>query len=233
MNDLSDENGEDVDGAGTAVLTVGTGADGVVLVADDDGSGIRTAVIELETVTAHERNYNYHPQEQTERLEASLGEFGYVRRIVVQEKVEGGYTAVAGHGVIDALVIDGYRNVEATIIPADWQAHKVLAYLVADNMLPQGAVVQDDLLQEILRDIAIDGGAETLEVTGVSQEEVDGILAGIGAGDEDGIDPSLIPGEDRYAEQYGVIVLCADAAEQEQAYNDLLESGYNCKVVTT
>ena len=36
-----------------------------------------------------------------------------------------------------------------------------------------------------------------------------------------------------YKEQYGVIVICKDESEQEKVYNELLEKGYECKVVTT
>jgi hypothetical protein len=34
-----------------------------------------------------------------------------------------------------------------------------------------------------------------------------------------------------YSEQYGVIVRCADEAEQEQIYNRLTDEGFTCKVV--
>ena len=34
-----------------------------------------------------------------------------------------------------------------------------------------------------------------------------------------------------YTEQYGVIVMCSDEAEQEQIYNRLTDEGYTCKVV--
>ena len=34
-----------------------------------------------------------------------------------------------------------------------------------------------------------------------------------------------------YSEQYGVIVMCADEAEQEQIYNRLTDEGFTCKVV--
>ena len=34
-----------------------------------------------------------------------------------------------------------------------------------------------------------------------------------------------------YSEQYGVIVMCDDEAEQEQIYNRLTDEGFTCKVV--
>ena len=41
-------------------------------------------------------------------------------------------------------------------------------------------------------------------------------------------------GEDSaYREQYGVIVLCRDAAHQEEVYDVLQAAGYECKVVVT
>lgn len=36
-----------------------------------------------------------------------------------------------------------------------------------------------------------------------------------------------------YQEQYGVIVMCDNEADQERIYNDLTEQGYTCKVVAT
>ena len=41
------------------------------------------------------------------------------------------------------------------------------------------------------------------------------------------------PGGSAYQEQYGVIVICKSAEEQEQVYNKLYGDGYECKVVTT
>jgi hypothetical protein len=48
-----------------------------------------------------------------------------------------------------------------------------------------------------------------------------------------GIDPSLIPEGDRYKEQYGVIIICADEPEQQKVYEALAADGYMCRVVVT
>jgi hypothetical protein len=47
------------------------------------------------------------------------------------------------------------------------------------------------------------------------------------------IDPSLIPEGDRYKEQYGVIIICADEPEQQKVYEALAADGYMCRVVVT
>lgn len=36
-----------------------------------------------------------------------------------------------------------------------------------------------------------------------------------------------------YKEQYGVIVMCADEQQQQETYEQLIEAGYECKVVAT
>jgi hypothetical protein len=46
-------------------------------------------------------------------------------------------------------------------------------------------------------------------------------------------DPAPDPGGSNYQEQYAVIVVCADEAEQERIYTKLEQDGYNCKVVAT
>lgn len=63
------------------------------------------------------------------------------------------------------------------------------------------------------------------------EEELERMRAAVEG--EDGIDPSLIPDEDRYQEQYGVIIICEDAAQQEAVYNEMVGAGYTCKVVVT
>ena len=78
------------------------------------------------------------------------------------------------------------------------------------------------------------------EVTGLDrllQELQDGGgKGGEGGGAPDGsgkTPPNLDPGESRYKEQYGVIVVLANAKEQEDAFNDLTARGYTCKIVVT
>lgn len=41
------------------------------------------------------------------------------------------------------------------------------------------------------------------------------------------------PSRDRYREQYGVVVICADEADQQRVYDDLKARGYTLRVVVT
>ena len=48
--------------------------------------------------------------------------------------------------------------------------------------------------------------------------------------------PSECPGrpkQDRYKEQYGVIVLCANEAEHQRIYEQLRAQGFTCRAVRT
>lgn len=41
------------------------------------------------------------------------------------------------------------------------------------------------------------------------------------------------PTDERYKQQYGVIVMCADEPDQKKVFESLQEEGYNCKIVVT
>ena len=44
---------------------------------------------------------------------------------------------------------------------------------------------------------------------------------------------NLDPGEDRYKEQYGVIVICDGEAMQKKIFDDLVGRGLNVRIVVT
>jgi hypothetical protein len=60
------------------------------------------------------------------------------------------------------------------------------------------------------------------------QDELDELLADL---QPKNIEPAIT--ETAYREQYGVIVICQDEAEQEAVYNQLSAEGLTCKVVVT
>jgi hypothetical protein len=47
-----------------------------------------------------------------------------------------------------------------------------------------------------------------------------------------GVDNSLVKDSLNVDEQFGVIIICPDAAEQERVFNEMTEAGYAVKVVT-
>jgi ParB-like chromosome segregation protein Spo0J len=107
--------------------------------------------------------------------------------------------------------------------------HDSSLYLIADNAIAEHlSETDDEQLAAILRELRDEDVDITLG-TGLSDEEIARLLDGAEPDDATGTDP----GDGRYREQYGVIVICADEAEQERVYNELKEQGRNCRVVTT
>ena len=140
---------------------------------------IQHAVVPLDALAPHPRNYRQHPQQQLDRLAASLARFGQVRSIVVQEGAPGRYLMVAGHGLAEAARAQGYRELRADVIPATWTPEQVEGYLIADNQHANGA--QDDMvaLAELLE--AQYAADYDLASVGSSREELDALLAELDA----------------------------------------------------
>lgn len=136
---------------------------------------MRNATLPLAALTPHPRNYRRHPDQQLARLEASIARFGQVRSIVVQEGAPGQYLIVAGHGVVAAAKRQKLTEVRADVIPADWTPEQVEGYLIADNLHSDGAEDDNALLAELLEEQRKAGYA--LEGVGMSDEELDALLA--------------------------------------------------------
>lgn len=136
---------------------------------------IYTAVVDLMKVRPHDENYNRHSPEQVEKLRQSLKTFGYVRRGVMQDVGNGRFVWVAGHGVGEAALAEGFTELEVTIIPQDWTAAKVLAYLVADNELAKQAEVDDGRLAALLTQVR-KYEPEMVSATGLDDKAVQDII---------------------------------------------------------
>src|SRR5260221_407953 len=99
---------------------------------------ITNAVVAIDALKAHPRNYKRHPEQQIGRLATSITRFGQVRSIVVQEGAGGRYVIVAGHGLVEAAKRENLTELRADIIPASWTPEQVEGYLIADNELSRG-----------------------------------------------------------------------------------------------
>ena len=82
---------------------------------------------------------------------------------------------------------------------------------------------QDDGLAELVFGLHSDGA--DLELLGFTEKELAKLLDEVGVGVGEAED------EFAYHEQFGVTVICKDAAEQERVYDELKGQGYDCRVV--
>ena len=178
--------------------------------------------VDAADLTAHPGNWREHPQAQAEAMRGVLAEVGIAGALLAyrSERQGGALVVIDGHLRKDAapqtwpvLILD-VDDAEADYILA---THDPLAAMAAADA---GAL--DALLS------SVQSGEAAVQQMLADLAEGAGLYAPV-----DGIDPSLIPGEGRYKEQYGVIIVCADEPEQQTIYERLTAEGYKCRVVVT
>lgn len=156
--------------------------------AHGESTGIVNQVVRLADLAPHPRNYNRHSKEQLERLRLSLRRFGQVRSVVVQALKDGGFVVVAGHGLIEAARGEGYAELKADVIPADWPEVRVLAYMAADNELARMGDPDQEQLAALVAKVQAEGDAELAGLAAGTERLMNKLLAELNAGNA-GTDP--------------------------------------------
>lgn len=165
---------------------------------------IENQTIALGLLEPHPANYNQHPAKQVERLRVSLRKFGQPRSIVVQRRADGRYWIVAGHGVTLAARAEKWTGLRADVIPVDWPAERVKAYLAADNELARLGEPDNVALVAIL-DEARQFDPELLAAIGYDEAEFEALLREVGGGDEPVEDPGAqVDRAEELREKWGV-----------------------------
>lgn len=135
-------------------------------------------LLTLEKIIPNPLNPNTHPKEQIKLLAQIIKAQGWRAPITVSTR--SGYI-VAGHGRLQAAYAMG-----AEVAPVDYQNFsseaEEYAALVADNRLAELAEINNTMLADILSEI--DTGEFPMELTGYSEDDLEGILNAI-AGEED------------------------------------------------
>ena len=165
----------------------------------------------------YEKNARKHQDADVQTIVASIKEFGFDDPIGVWGEDN---LIVEGHGRLMAAKKLGMETVPVIHLDhlTDEQRR---AYALAHNKTAEMSEWDFDLLGDELDgifdiDMSDFGFDLDFETSGESSGE---------------------PAEPKtetsfnYTEQYGVIVMCSDEAEQEQIYNHLTDEGYTCKVV--
>jgi len=187
---------------------------------------------------------DYNPRkisdEKLMMLKKSLIEFGDLSGIVYNRRTDrliGGHQRIKMFDteweIIKEPTVDNCGTValgyietphgRMTYREVDWPVEKEKAANIAANQ--QGGEFDQAKLKELIEELKINN--VDLDLVGLDAVELKSLLSIEGPG------LNLDPGEGRYKEQYGVIVICADEPDQKAVYNDLSSRGYKCKVVTT
>lgn len=100
------------------------------------------AAVDPTTLKDHPQNANRHPREQIKALAGNIKEFGWRHPVVVSNQSG---CIVMGHGRRDAAIELGCN------VPVEYQdfdnEDKELAVLVADNVIPELSMMDDELLK--------------------------------------------------------------------------------------
>lgn len=171
--------------------------------------------VNIDSIKVYPNNAKIHTAEQIEEIKKSIQEFGNNDPIAIDEK---GFI-IEGEGRYLAQKDMGVKEIEVIKLTHLTEEQKV-AYMLVHNKLTMNTGFDLDLLEEELSKISsIDMKEFEFDIKEI-EEEIE---------EEEKIqEPSF-----NYKEQYGVIVICKDETEQEKVYNNLLNQGYECKVVTT
>lgn len=147
-------------------------ADGIPVFASFD------EIVPTSDVIPNEKNPNQHPDSQIELLASIIKATGWRNSITVS-KLSG--LVVSGHGRLEAAKKAGLKEV-----PVEYQSFQSMAEeiasLTADNRIAELAENSATMLADILADF--DTGEMPIELTGYTEEDIEGILEAI-AGEDD------------------------------------------------
>ena len=191
-------------------------------------------ILGLDKLKPYGNNPNRHGKGQIEAIADSLTQYGWMAPLLIDSKGE----IIAGEGryLAARLVREQGRKIpgwpDINLAPVVRRGHlseaQKRAYVIADNKLAELSEWDDERLAAEINALTLEDF--DLKLTGFSEKELKELLKPI-TGPEDPPPPK--PGPDKYKEQYGVIVICADEAGQKKAYEELSCLGYQCRVVTT
>lgn len=118
-----------------------------------DGAPTRTdETRKVADLTVDPRNARRHSEAQISQIVASMERFGVVERILIRPNNQ----IIGGHARLDALKRMGRDSVDVSVIDGLTEAgYKALG--LALNRIPENSRWDDDILREVLADLASDG----------------------------------------------------------------------------
>jgi hypothetical protein len=112
-------------------------------------------LIDTQDLKPHPRNYQQHPDYQLRHIIKSIETHGFYRNVVVAKD----NTILAGHGVVEAATRLGITQIPVHRVDLMPDDTKALQILTGDNEINNLAVVNDRMLTELLKEIALDDTA--------------------------------------------------------------------------
>ena len=90
-------------------------------------------IVAIDTLKAHKRNYNKHPEHQVKRLTVSLRKFGQRKPITTWRN-----TVLTGHGVFLAAQQLGWKEIDIAPCPDKWTQKQAGNFFGSGNQIHGG-----------------------------------------------------------------------------------------------
>lgn len=162
-------------------------------------------------------NWRKHPEPQQEAIRELLRSVGWVTGVI--ENVRTG-NLIDGHlRIEEALASTPKSKIPYTQVDLSEEEERKILLLLD----PVGSMATTD--DEAIRSL--------MEMVGIEHESLLAALTGFNDSEslETDEEPNLNDPAFNYQSQFGVIVICESEPEQKRVYNELLEAGYEVKVV--
>lgn len=168
-------------------------------------------------------NWRLHPQAQLDALDGILNEVGVIAAPIFNQQTGNLFD---GHGRKKLYLAD--QEAVTPVIIVDLSPEEEKKALLTFDPLSALAEANNEALAALTAQVETDNAAAQVLLTDLTK------LHDLDLLNPEDFDPAdFDPGEDRYREQYGVIVICSDEAEQAQVYERLHGEGYTVRVVVT
>ena len=183
--------------------------------------------INIDEIKPYERNARIHSSKQIKQIMEAIKAFGFTNPLLIDDE----NNLIAGHGRLEAVkqlnIIDFKDNplkeLPAIIITGLSEADKK-ALIIADNKIAENASWDYDLLQAEFQELE----AINYDLDLMGFDNLDEILGA----DIDVEQETKEIKEVEINQKYELLIKCKDESELEQAYNENIEKGYKCSILT-
>lgn len=194
---------------------------------------LRPLAVPIDTLVPDPENARLHPDDNLDAIQRSLEKFGQDQPLVVQRQ---GMIVRKGNGRLKAAQMLGWDYIAVVIVDED--NIDAAARAIADNRSAELAKWDERVLLKTMDAWrAAKPEARTTDL-GFREDALAAMAAKLREAPTGSEGPIPVPDdltrpEGRYKEQYGVIVVCEDAKQQEAVYEKLTREGLTCRVVVT
>jgi ParB-like chromosome segregation protein Spo0J len=187
------------------------------------GRRIRVEFRKFADVKAHPDNPRTITKEALAGLGASIGKFGYVEPIVVNDQT--GYV-VGGHQRMKVMIAEGGEGADMVVVDMTPDDERQLL-LALNNPHIQGTWTPE--LQRVLEQVheMVDTDYDALQFAALERDAA-ALFASMSEPEEKEPQGTRKYGEDRYS----VLAICEDERACKALYDELEGRGFECKVIT-